>query len=588
MNIKYFINKWNCFLCLILICFVIKSQTKCFTWSRDTSGNYKNISHLVWLDTWDANAKDVAKIKPMVDSLPNGKKAIFLWDFRWTLEYHPKDILKDSLGNIQYYNHSTQGLIPFRDIWRSFAIDSINRILDTFFLKYKQAGGVLDYIICDTELGISNWDIDNLSRTYYEGNNQLYFKAINKDPRFASIAQTLSGCSFIPNVMDYWTHPNCYLQYNTYALDSVAKQFDSALYKPIKKHFPNVKFSDYGFHKWTNQHKVIGINGVHDQIYGDGSFVGTHQSKEIYGYQWQNTLPGSGPNPLLLWVKSPFNSFIYTVNSMRGMWLSDSLMPIMPWVAYRSYFSDGPLTNTTIPQAYIANSDYWQESILHAALTMNNEGNFNFWNHRGGQTALQYATSNSYFDRCLNQFDSLLNNETRVPRIDSLTDYYGNYVLTKTETPTRYIYRFTPRLDQNNTFQSVLQSQNPASFKVDNTVVTIPNSQVVFFNDTISKAGYWVISNKAVNGILNHTKVDDFQINIYPNPCSNYLNINSELNIEAYCIYNCLGQKLIEDKQILKNNFNINTSKLNSGIYSIELKLSSSKILSKKIIICKE
>ena len=107
----------------------------------------------------------------------------------------------------------------------------------------------------------------------------------------------------------------------------------------------------------------------------------------------------------------------------------------------------------------------------------------------------------------------------------------------------------------------------------------------MFFNDTISKAGYWVVCNKVVNGILNHTKVDDFQINIYPNPCSNYLNINSVLNIETYCIYDCLGQKLIEDNQVLKNSFTINISKLNSGIYFIELKSNKNKITLKKIIV---
>lgn len=68
---------------------------------------------------------------------------------------------------------------------------------------------------------------------------------------------------------------------------------------------------------------------------------------------------------------------------------------------------------------------------------MNMKGLFNFWNFKVAQSNSQFAVSNSYFDSCLIQFDSIINGEIRSPRIDSLTDYYGNYVVTKTETPTR-------------------------------------------------------------------------------------------------------------------------------------------------------
>lgn len=83
--------------------------------------------------------------------------------------------------------------------------------------------------------------------------------------------------------MNWSSHPTCYLQYNTFALDSVASLFDSAFYYSIKKYFPSVILSDYGFHKWSDKYKVIGMNGVHNQIFSDESVYGTHKSRKYMG-----------------------------------------------------------------------------------------------------------------------------------------------------------------------------------------------------------------------------------------------------------------------------------------------------------------
>ena len=61
------------------------------------------------------------------------------------------------------------------------------------------------------------------------------------------------------------------------------------------------------------------------------------------------------------------------------------------------------------------------------------------------------------------------------------------------------------------------------------------------------------------------------QINAFPNPVRNVLNINAKSNIENIKIFNVLGKRVL-DKNINKKDFNINISNLNTGIYILQYK----------------
>ncbi len=80
----------------------------------------------------------------------------------------------------------------------------------------------------------------------------------------------------------------------------------------------------------------------------------------------------------------------------------------------------------------------------------------------------------------------------------------------------------------------------------------------------------------------NTSSVNDAEndkINIYPNPASNILNIDSKLNIDNVYIYNVSGQKMDIE---LKNN-KIDISKLAKGNYILKI-ISKEKKLSKQFI----
>ena len=78
--------------------------------------------------------------------------------------------------------------------------------------------------------------------------------------------------------------------------------------------------------------------------------------------------------------------------------------------------------------------------------------------------------------------------------------------------------------------------------------------------------------NFIIRGIsenLNFSETEQINSYIYPNPAENYLNIQSNTNINKLEIYNILGQKILEksDENILE----LKTKILNPGIYIVKL-----------------
>jgi Secretion system C-terminal sorting domain len=73
--------------------------------------------------------------------------------------------------------------------------------------------------------------------------------------------------------------------------------------------------------------------------------------------------------------------------------------------------------------------------------------------------------------------------------------------------------------------------------------------------------------NCAVLGTDVFDEVIDFKI--YPNPASNILNIDNQIAISSFKIFNTLGSLILEKNSFLEKNINI--SNLNNGVYFIEV-----------------
>jgi hypothetical protein len=77
----------------------------------------------------------------------------------------------------------------------------------------------------------------------------------------------------------------------------------------------------------------------------------------------------------------------------------------------------------------------------------------------------------------------------------------------------------------------------------------------------------------------------DTDISIYPNPCSNMLNINSAKNIVNTEIYNVLGEKVYSSTDN-SNDLKVNVDQFDSGLYLVILHLrNDSKVVTRKVLV---
>lgn len=72
-------------------------------------------------------------------------------------------------------------------------------------------------------------------------------------------------------------------------------------------------------------------------------------------------------------------------------------------------------------------------------------------------------------------------------------------------------------------------------------------------------------------------KIEISKFNIYPNPATNFINIDTEITVDNYQIFSINGQNLWK----VKNKINI--SELNSGIYFIKFEIENKNYVSKII-----
>ncbi len=86
--------------------------------------------------------------------------------------------------------------------------------------------------------------------------------------------------------------------------------------------------------------------------------------------------------------------------------------------------------------------------------------------------------------------------------------------------------------------------------------------------------------------ITGNVNIDKFseEIHIYPNPTSNFLKIETEMNINSINIYNITGQIIYSEQQIINNNSEIDVSNYTKGIYLLKIE-TKNNIITEKIIV---
>ena len=156
-------------------------------------------------------------------------------------------------------------------IWLDSAAQRFGDQSAKFFAAYSAAGGQLDEIVLDTEIGLyTSWGVaDNMDPTVPGVNVCVVARwtAVQDDPRFPPVLAELQKRGFVPKG-DTKTDPHWLAKtmegsagrmetnhnrdiWNTLGREREVEFWEVALFKAAKAHFPHVRGSNWGYRKWT-------------------------------------------------------------------------------------------------------------------------------------------------------------------------------------------------------------------------------------------------------------------------------------------------------------------------------------------------
>lgn len=424
---------------------------------------YHNITMFYWLSK--SNYRDVAQAKALLDKQPDGRRAIFDWDLHRPMYQDDADKLTTADGK------------KFAAYWWDHGVAEVEKKYDDFFRQYKEMGGKLDYYILDPEYSPGS-EIDTPAA----------WAAVEKDPRFPAILKAMR----VQSADELRTHrPLAYWGYLYY----LGGQYYNRLYAVVKKYYPNVKCSDYGgsyskFPKleawgglWDRSKKAPGQYGYH---------VGTHQSLPLYGViTYLGDIEVDGKK----FGMGPFRSLMLASNNMRAAVLS-SEVPVMPWVAWRGYVSDFTKKKDPPPHCSFGNTDYYQESIYHAALC--DPDNFLIWSAfrwRQDQDAGDWAQAGDMrlLDALLDRINTLIGYNDRATLVHELSPWHGPYLLTGMKANGRSVWRLTPDPQQSAVaLDKIKTSDDPLTFVLGDVTLVMPGGKIDTPDKPLSSVGYWI------------------------------------------------------------------------------------------------
>jgi len=435
-----------------------------YSWS-EVAPELDNLVRPAWV-TMD-NLLDPGGVKEATDKMPPGHRAVFLWNVDRDITGHPEDRCLGKDGSPVAYD----------SIWLDHGVAVVQERLDTFFQAYKRMGGKLDVVVVDWEGGLSVWHI---------GKNIKHWKAIEADPRFPHIANQL-GFSSLTSVGLWWLQVGDrrlnYLRWNALMFSRMADYLNQAIYEPIRRHYPDVKLSNYRFFHHTKALGVPDRNGHRPYLFGHGAHVGTHQSAPLYA--WLGQIEQRPPDGVRAYPHTPFNGFRHSLNRMRCM-VGSSDVPVYPWLAYRGFFVD---------YIGVTHHDLYQELVFHVGLS--GPDAFLFWNPRPwkeGQDPAEFTTDKQdrLFSDCLSRLTELAGSEDRNPVTKGLVPWSSGYALSGMRADGRTIWRFTPDLGKKGRREHTLVSRSPAVFKVGKELISIPGGRILTPETELSTQGYWI------------------------------------------------------------------------------------------------
>lgn len=457
--------------------FFVYQFSERYNGAENTYAPYK----VKYTDVTQLGAKKTAEnVAAYLDKMPQGKKCV---DLNYISRY-----FGDS-GEIEDY------------LWWDVPVQKIKLAVDMLFEELKAQNVEIDCIIDDYEHGMSNWVVGS-------------WEAVNKiqaNPKYESEIRPLlveGGYPFSDDerselyyIVDISKHETAYLKWNTIMENRCYEYYKEAIIDPIKKYYPDVPTSNYGYSA------VGGVNKFYDsarhKIYlgGASETPCTHCSPVMYGSLAHISFKGRAPEdyPFDQFHKTGYNCLVYDIIKPQEA-ITASGKGIMPWIALNT--ADGTL--------YTDNA-YYDELIFHNGML--NADPFLSFNH--APTDELTKEGEIYLGKLVSELNELVGTGKRKTLLKERMSYNTRYVLNGIETDDKCIWRITPDLyTPGISKESFLIETEPITFQIGTQVVIFPEGSYIVEREKAEDYGYWVVSPKGTRP----TELVDESLTAAPEP----------------------------------------------------------------------
>lgn len=395
-------------------------------------------------------------------ALPKNKRAIEPYSFAfgyWTFN-SDKGITGSSGGQTFYTDLGVAGFCagvwstPWADNGLSLGKAAWNKVLDAI----GNSGGVIDWLFADVEVDITgNGDFTSFKITGITGLTAAFARNSNYTQSWNGVtslsAQMAAEGATIDKIKLSAAQSYDYVVWNKSVQTFRNKLIDKVLWEPTVARYPSAQGSNYdAFYSGSTSDAPPDLNG-HPEY--RSNMVGNATSPVLYGEidqietAWQistsdstRLLPGATTNPVYTVSRSPWSSFLITMQKLRSAKRNAPNIPLTPWVASPLYTGGGTSDkpppvgfadvkagwNANVGQTYSAagNSAYYYELVRHAALHgVKAFGYFNdYGTNASGITAMALLLNNT-----LTEINSRIGGftlgdaSTNTSRVDWLSKY---------------------------------------------------------------------------------------------------------------------------------------------------------------------
>ncbi len=444
---------------------------------RSPFGNLSHISplHAIRLQDLDSATHIQAAVSSALEAtnaMPEGQRALLNLDLDFLAIANAQATAVDRDGKAVQVVTADGTLLPDRGLWLEQGIGAVQQRVSEFFTLYRQAGGKVDLIALEYS-GLSLTADELQKAAEATGSVPDYLAAIEADPRFATLKTQLGFADLTSMYVGDEQAQQRQARWNAVMKQRMAVYLKQAFHQPVAAIFPQAQVTARDYYRQATDFKIP----QSDFANTTGATVGNAQGRSLTGALPPDGLTIAGK----AYAPNAFNAFRYETNRLRSAVLSTST-PVVPTLSAKTQ-TDAD-SNT---QALLAQSDLYQEMVLHAGLAGARQ--FIYQNQQAS------AAEEQQLDATLAELDHYLGADKAVSHLDSLVDWQQPFVLSSATGAQGKVWRFTPQLVADTTLASTIAQTQPAVFQVGGVQVTLPNTKVVSeLGDAkpVSQQGVWV------------------------------------------------------------------------------------------------